>query len=223
MFSVGFAAFSPDAKLRSLHRVRIQLQAVLAVGLKDFNWKRKTISPLACVRYIYVMSCMCLYGVVSWLYQWYRILLHFIYSSTLARPYCSCSLSRLQYGSHCLAWNLGSVKQITSCCHRRAAGGSQVTSQQLIQLCNPCVWCAQGQISQAGLQSQTASEGGWGTGMSKHVQSAYFKLRTKRLLEHSRLVGGLEHFLSPIYQLGIVIPTECNIFFRGVAIPPTRR
>ena len=33
------------------------------------------------------------------------------------------------------------------------------------------------------------------------------------------LVGGLEHVFSHI--LGIIIPTDFNIFFRGVRLPPT--
>ena len=35
------------------------------------------------------------------------------------------------------------------------------------------------------------------------------------------LVGGLEHFLF-FHILGIIIPTDELIFFRGVGIPPTR-
>ena len=34
------------------------------------------------------------------------------------------------------------------------------------------------------------------------------------------VVGGLEHFF--VYVLGIIIPTDELIFFRGVAQPPTR-
>ena len=37
----------------------------------------------------------------------------------------------------------------------------------------------------------------------------------------SHLVGGLEHFLF-FHILGIIIPTDELIFFRGVDIPPTR-
>jgi hypothetical protein len=37
---------------------------------------------------------------------------------------------------------------------------------------------------------------------------------------HASLVGGLDHFLF-FHILGIMIPTDELIFFRGVGIPPT--
>ena len=41
--------------------------------------------------------------------------------------------------------------------------------------------------------------------------------------KYPRLVGGLEHEFYVSIQLGIIIPTDELIFFRGVGIPPTRR
>jgi hypothetical protein len=47
-------------------------------------------------------------------------------------------------------------------------------------------------------------------------------LRRNGPKENTRLelVGGLEHFLS-FHILGIIIPTDKVVFFRGVGIPPT--
>jgi hypothetical protein len=45
------------------------------------------------------------------------------------------------------------------------------------------------------------------------------KHRTVKLVQ---LVGGLEHFLF-FHILGIILPTDELIFFRGVGIPPTRQ
>ena len=39
---------------------------------------------------------------------------------------------------------------------------------------------------------------------------------------YNNLVGGLEHFLF-FHILGIILPTDELIFFRGVGIPPTRQ
>jgi len=38
-----------------------------------------------------------------------------------------------------------------------------------------------------------------------------------------KLVGGLEHEFYFSIQLGIIIPTDELIFFRGAGIPPTRK
>jgi hypothetical protein len=40
-------------------------------------------------------------------------------------------------------------------------------------------------------------------------------------LKEPDLVGGLEHFIF-FHILGIIIPTDELIFFRGVSMPPTR-
>ena len=40
-------------------------------------------------------------------------------------------------------------------------------------------------------------------------------------VERSNLVGGLEHLDYFSIQLGMIIPTDELIFFRGVGIPPT--
>ena len=41
------------------------------------------------------------------------------------------------------------------------------------------------------------------------------------LYNQQYLVGGLEHWLLFFHTLGIIIPTDEIIFFRGVGIPPT--
>ena len=38
---------------------------------------------------------------------------------------------------------------------------------------------------------------------------------------YTKLVGGLEHFVF-FHILGIIVPTDELIFFRGVGIPPTK-
>ena len=40
-------------------------------------------------------------------------------------------------------------------------------------------------------------------------------------VERNILVGGLEHLDYLSIQLGMIIPTDDLIFFRGVGIPPT--
>jgi hypothetical protein len=42
------------------------------------------------------------------------------------------------------------------------------------------------------------------------------------IFQNNNLVGGLEHFLL-FHILGTIIPTDENIFFRGVGTPPTSR
>ena len=49
------------------------------------------------------------------------------------------------------------------------------------------------------------------------VKSNYSFWKTKQ-----NLVGGLEHEFYFSIQLGIIIPADELIFFRGVGIPPTR-